>query len=80
MGNFMIIIFFNEHYGKKNNEHIKFVLKSYQILIYIDIKIPIFRYHGIFKIAISIIIIISKYASKSTIMCVMPVHYEHYAW
>jgi hypothetical protein len=64
----------------KNYERIKIVLKSYQILFYIGIKIFNFIHYGIFKIAIIIIIIISKYASKSTIMCVMPVHYEHYAW
>ena len=67
----------------KTYEHIKIILKSYQIFLNIGIKFFNFRHYGMLKIAISIIRIISNYASKSTIVCVMPVHYEHYehyAW
>ena len=63
----------------KNYEHIKIILKSYQICLYTVIKFFNFRLYGMFKIAINIIMS-QNYASKSTIMCVMPVHYEHYAW
>ena len=79
----MVIKTFLWSLWQKNYEHIKIILKSYQICLYTGIKIFNFRHYGMFKISINIIMSISNYASKSTIMCVMPVHYEHYehyAW
>ena len=60
---------------KSYSNHIKFVFILVLKYLILDIM-----EHSKGFIAINIIINTSDNASKSTIMCVMPVHYEHYAW
>ena len=54
---------------EKTYEHIRIILKSYRICLYIGIKIFKFRHYGMFKIAINIIISISMHQNRQ--LCVL---------